>query len=77
MEERNPCVALVPCPGFGHIIPVVELAKRLVVHNPHIYVTLFIPTLGPPSAKMQSILQSLPGHIEFTVLPEVNQNDIP
>ncbi|XP_028795626.1 hydroquinone glucosyltransferase-like [Neltuma alba] len=77
MEKRNPCIAMVPCPGFGHLIPVVELAKRLVVHHPHFHVTLFIPTLGPPSTTTYSILQSLPPHIDFTILPQVNQNNIP
>ncbi|XP_028798862.1 hydroquinone glucosyltransferase-like [Neltuma alba] len=68
---------MVPCPGFSHLIPLVQLAKRLVVHRAHFHVTLFIPTLGPPSKTTYSILQSLPPHIDFTILPQVNQNDIP
>ncbi|XP_054782485.1 hydroquinone glucosyltransferase-like [Prosopis cineraria] len=78
MEKGDPCVVMVPCPGFSHLIPLIELAKRLVVHHPDFHVTFLIPTFGaPPSSTTLSILQSLPANIEFTVLPQVNQNDMP
>ncbi|XP_054779535.1 hydroquinone glucosyltransferase-like [Prosopis cineraria] len=77
MEKGNPCIVMVPCPGFSHLIPLIELAKQLVVYHPLFHVTFLIPTFGPPSSTTLSILQTLPPQIDFTVLPQVNQNDMP
>ncbi|KAI9078706.1 hypothetical protein K1719_039349 [Acacia pycnantha] len=69
MEKRNPCIAMVPCPGFSHLAPLIEFAKRLAVHLPHFHFTFLIPTLGLPSPAAHSILQSLLPHIDFIFLP--------
>ncbi|KAK4270516.1 hypothetical protein QN277_023545 [Acacia crassicarpa] len=77
MEKRNPCIAMVPSPGFSHLTPLIEFAKRLAVHLPHFHFTFLILTLGPPAPAAPSILQSLPPHIDFIILPHVDKNDIP
>ncbi|KAJ1402159.1 UDP-glycosyltransferase family, conserved site [Sesbania bispinosa] len=33
VEASKPHVAVLPCPGMGHVIPMLELAKRLVTHH--------------------------------------------
>ncbi|KAI9078693.1 hypothetical protein K1719_027488 [Acacia pycnantha] len=77
MEKRNPCIAMVPCPGFSHLTPLIEFEKRLAVHLPHFHFTFLIPTLGSPSPAAHSVLQSLPPHIDFIILPHIDKNDIP
>ncbi|KAF7844943.1 hydroquinone glucosyltransferase-like [Senna tora] len=77
MEENSPSIAMVPCPGTSHLITQIEFAKRFVGLHPAFHVTLLIPTLGPPSPSMNSILQSLPPSIHFTILPQVNPHDLP
>ncbi|KAI9100823.1 hypothetical protein K1719_024185 [Acacia pycnantha] len=76
MERKNPCLAMVPAPGFSHLLPLIELSKRLVVHHPHFHIFFFIPTLGPPSPSTHSIFESLPPQIHFTILPQVNMEDL-
>ncbi|KAF7844944.1 hydroquinone glucosyltransferase-like [Senna tora] len=77
MERKTPSIAMVPCPGTSHLITQIEFAKRFVGLHPDFHVTLLIPTLGPPSPSMNSILQSLPPSIHFTVLPQVDPHDLP
>ncbi|KAF7826159.1 hydroquinone glucosyltransferase-like [Senna tora] len=60
---KAPLVALMPTPGMGHLIPMIEFAKRLVVHH-HLSVVLIIPTDAPPS-KAQTTIETL---ISLTVL---------
>ncbi|KAL2319944.1 hypothetical protein Fmac_028913 [Flemingia macrophylla] len=77
MENNKTCIAMVPCPGLSHLIPVVEFAKRLVLEHPNFQVTLLIPTLGPATPSTKAILSSLPPTIESTILPQVNLQDLP
>nr|AFJ52916.1 UDP-glycosyltransferase 1 [Linum usitatissimum] len=62
---------------MGHLIPLVELTKRLVTcHN--LNVTFIIPTTtdAPPSAAMKSVLDSLPSASVDTIFPPpVSLND--
>ncbi|XP_028787264.1 UDP-glycosyltransferase 72B1-like [Neltuma alba] len=76
MEKKKPCIAMVPAPGFSHLLPLIELSKQLVVRHLHFHIAFFIPTLGPPSPTMNSILESLPPNIDFTILPHINLEDI-
>ncbi|MED6171375.1 hypothetical protein PIB30_040150 [Stylosanthes scabra] len=84
MEKKNPCIVMVPSPGLSHLIPLVEFAKNLTSFFLHhhkidnLHVKLLIPTLGPPSSSMNSILntKSLPPNITFTLLPQVNPQDL-
>ncbi|KAK7277108.1 hypothetical protein RIF29_18258 [Crotalaria pallida] len=77
--EKKACIAMVPCPGQGHLIPLVEFAKRLLHqnNNNNLHVTFLIPTLGPPTPSVKSILNSLPPNMDFNILPHVNIEDLP
>nr|BBB16127.1 UDP-glucosyltransferase [Indigofera tinctoria] len=69
-------VAMLPSPGMGHLIPMIEFAKRLVLHH-NLAVTFIIPTDGPPSKAQKTVLQSLPAAISHTFLPPVDLSDLP
>ncbi|KAG5538692.1 hypothetical protein RHGRI_019303 [Rhododendron griersonianum] len=69
--DQTPHVALLPSPGMGHLIPLVESAKQLVHHH-HISSTLIIPTTGPPPQSQISVLESLPENINHVFLPPVD-----
>lgn len=56
---------------MGHFIPLVELAKQLVLRH-GISVTFLVPTIGPPSKAITSVLQGLPEHINYVLLPLVD-----
>ncbi|CAL0325010.1 unnamed protein product [Lupinus luteus] len=76
--EKNTCIAMIPSPGLSHLIPFVEFAKRVVQQNHNkLHVTFLIPTFGSPSSSMISILNVLPPNIDFTILPQVNIQDLP
>ncbi|KAE8701971.1 hypothetical protein F3Y22_tig00110503pilonHSYRG00367 [Hibiscus syriacus] len=47
-KAQTPHVAILPSPGMGQLIPLVEFAKRLV-HQHSFNVTFVIPTDGFPS----------------------------
>ncbi|CAK7348751.1 unnamed protein product [Dovyalis caffra] len=69
-------VAIFPSPGMGHLIPLVELAKRLVrQHN--LSITFVMPSDGSPSKAQRSVLGSLPSTIDSVFLPPVNLSDLP
>ncbi|XP_028787263.1 hydroquinone glucosyltransferase-like [Neltuma alba] len=76
MERKSSCIAMVPAPGFSHLLPLIEFSKRLAVHQPHFHITFFIPTLGPPSPATISIFESIPPQIDFTILPQINTEDL-
>ncbi|XP_004298887.1 PREDICTED: hydroquinone glucosyltransferase-like [Fragaria vesca subsp. vesca] len=69
-------VAIVPTPGLGHLIPLTELAKRLVVHH-NFAVTFFIPNDGTNLTPQKKVLQALPKVVSSTFLPPVNFDDLP
>ncbi|TKY68961.1 Hydroquinone glucosyltransferase [Spatholobus suberectus] len=75
--EKKTYIAMVPCPGLSHLIPLVEFAKRLVLQHHDFQVTLLIPTLGPPTPSTKAILNTLPPNIDSTILPLVNLQDLP
>jgi hydroquinone glucosyltransferase len=68
-------IALLPCIGMGHLIPFVELAKRLVLHH-DFRITFIIPVIGSPTKAMKEVLQSLPATIDHVFLPPVTLDDI-
>ncbi|XP_028787268.1 hydroquinone glucosyltransferase [Neltuma alba] len=76
MERKSPCIAMIPAPGFSHLLPLIEFSKRLIFRQPHFHFIFFIPTLGPPSPTTISILESLPPQIDFTILPQINLEDL-
>ncbi|KAK6137103.1 hypothetical protein DH2020_029156 [Rehmannia glutinosa] len=61
---------------MGHLIPLVEFAKRLHHHH-HFSTTLIIPTDGPLSAAQNTFLSALPSAIDYILLPPVSFDDLP
>ncbi|KAI3741351.1 hypothetical protein L1987_59023 [Smallanthus sonchifolius] len=74
--EKESHIAIVPSPGMGHLIPLVEFAKRL--KNDHkISATFIIPNDGPLSISQNGFLDSLPNGLNSLLLPPVNFDDLP
>ncbi|XP_008437917.2 hydroquinone glucosyltransferase-like [Cucumis melo] len=76
VESPTPHVVMMPSPGMGHLIPLVEFAKRLVLLH-RFTVTFVIPSGGPPSKAQISVLSSLPSAIDHVFLPPPSLNDLP
>ncbi|GMN31668.1 hypothetical protein TIFTF001_003359 [Ficus carica] len=77
MEDQKPSqVAIVPSPGMGHLIPLVEFSKRLVVHH-NFTVTFIIPNDGSAMEYPKKLLQSLPKPISSIFLPHASFDDLP
>ncbi|XP_008233421.1 PREDICTED: hydroquinone glucosyltransferase-like [Prunus mume] len=81
MEENKyttPHVVMIPSPGMGHLIPLVELAK-LFVHHHNFTITFIIPTIGSHPPKPQiSILQTLPPQsTAYFFLPPISFDYLP
>ncbi|OIW02320.1 hypothetical protein TanjilG_11214 [Lupinus angustifolius] len=75
-HPQSPLVVMMPSPGMGHLIPLTELAKRLVLHH-NLSVTFIIPTDAPPSKAQTTVLRSLPSAISYIFLPPVTLSDLP
>ncbi|KAL7233064.1 hypothetical protein ACSBR1_016831 [Camellia fascicularis] len=76
-EQPPPHIAILPTPGMGHLIPLAEFAKRLVLHH-HFSATFLIPTDGPLSSTQKSFLEALiPSGISHLLLPPINLSDLP
>ncbi|KAF7154738.1 hypothetical protein RHSIM_Rhsim01G0170700 [Rhododendron simsii] len=75
--EQTPHLAILPTQGMGHLIPLAEFAKQLLlIHN--FSATFIIPTdPGPLPAAQKSFLDSLPTGINYLLLPPVNLDDLP
>ncbi|KAG8090201.1 hypothetical protein GUJ93_ZPchr0011g28763 [Zizania palustris] len=70
-----PHVAMLVTPGMGHLIPLAELAKRLVArHGVRATLLTFASTA---SATQRKFLASLPAGIESVSLPPVDLSDLP
>ncbi|KAI9110152.1 hypothetical protein K1719_019193 [Acacia pycnantha] len=74
-NPKPPTVVMIPSPGMGHLIPMIEFAKRLVVH--HLAVVFAIPTDGPPSKQQRDVFHGLPPSISHTFLPPISLSDLP
>ncbi|XP_043723566.1 hydroquinone glucosyltransferase-like [Telopea speciosissima] len=72
-------IAILPSLGMGHIIPLAELANRLIHHHHHhhhLSITFIIPTNGPLSKYAEEILHNLPKTINSVLLPPANLDDL-
>lgn len=74
--ETNPHIVILPTPGMGHLIPLIELSKQLVYHH-NFSITFIIPSDGSPSLAMKSVLDDLLKSITYTFLSPVNFDDQP
>ncbi|ESQ37758.1 hypothetical protein EUTSA_v10028623mg [Eutrema salsugineum] len=75
-EQKAPHVAIIPSPGMGHLIPLVQFAKRLV-HRHGFTVTFLVVGEGPPSKAQRTVLESLPSSISSVFLPPADLTDLP
>ncbi|KAM5555596.1 hydroquinone glucosyltransferase-like [Rosa sericea] len=75
-KASSPHIVMIPSPGMGHLIPLVELAKRLVHHH-NFTITFIIPTIGPPPKPEKTLLQTLPNSINYFFLPPIDFHDLP
>ncbi|KAM2938507.1 hypothetical protein FF1_038291 [Malus domestica] len=74
---KSPHVAIVPTPGIGHLTPLIELAKRLVVHH-NFSVTVIIPKDGSLLTPQKKVLEAVSSlSISYVFLPPVSFDDIP
>ncbi|KAI9078452.1 hypothetical protein K1719_039548 [Acacia pycnantha] len=69
-------IAVIPSPGFSHLVPIIEFSKRLVHLHPDFHVHCIIPSLGSPSSSSISYLQTLPSNINPVFLPPVPHNNM-
>ncbi|XAR53976.1 Hydroquinone glucosyltransferase [Bertholletia excelsa] len=76
--EQPPHIAIFPTPGMGHLIPLGELAKLLVLRH-GFSVTFLIPPSGNGDlpAAQRSLLTALPAGVRHVVLPPVSFSDLP
>ncbi|MCL7037747.1 hypothetical protein MKW94_020011 [Papaver nudicaule] len=76
-KNLQPHVIILPTPGMGHLIPLTELAKRLVSHH-GFTITFTIPTeTDSPSKAQKLVLDSLPSSIDYMFLAPVDLSDLP
>ncbi|GMI66780.1 UDP-GLUCOSE-DEPENDENT GLUCOSYLTRANSFERASE 72 B1 [Hibiscus trionum] len=75
-KTQTPHIAILPSPGMGHLIPLVEFAKR-IVHQHNFTVTFVIPTGDSPTKAQKSALDSLSSSIDYVFLPPVDLSDLP
>ncbi|XP_061355966.1 hydroquinone glucosyltransferase-like [Gastrolobium bilobum] len=74
---ENPHIAIVPSPGFTHLVPILEFSKRFVNLHPDFHVTCIIPSVGSIPTSSKSYLQTLPSTIHPIFLPSVNLEHVP
>ncbi|CAL4888903.1 unnamed protein product [Urochloa decumbens] len=79
-ERARPHVVLVASPGAGHLIPMAELARRLVAHHGLAATLVTFPDLSgaPSAAANSSVLSSLgAAGVSTATLPAVPLDDLP
>lgn len=68
MKQNSPHIAMLPSPGMGHIIPMVEFAKRLSLQH-NLSTTLIIPNSWHSPDGQKTILEALPKNMNQILLP--------
>ncbi|XP_073007339.1 LOW QUALITY PROTEIN: hydroquinone glucosyltransferase [Typha latifolia] len=74
-ERPRPHIVLFPCPGMGHIIPFVDLAKRLILHHGYTATMLTFSNFSSPTKS--TFLSSFPSGLSSLSLPHVPLDDLP
>ncbi|XP_021757633.1 hydroquinone glucosyltransferase-like [Chenopodium quinoa] len=73
--QETPHIAIIPTPGMGHLIPLIELATRLTRLN--FTITILILNDGSPPSKSQlTLLQNLPPSISYTHVSPIDVSDL-
>nr|AFJ52920.1 UDP-glycosyltransferase 1 [Linum usitatissimum] len=75
-SEPNLRVVMVPSPGHGHLIPFVELSKRLLLRH-NFSITIIVPDNGSGMIPQRQLLQTLPPTVSPLYLPPVSLSDVP
>ncbi|KAJ4756963.1 Glycosyltransferase [Rhynchospora pubera] len=75
LTTQFPHIAFLSSPGMGHLIPLAELAKRLVCH--HCFSATFLTFTNFSSPTQSSFLSSLHPSISSISLPFIPLDDIP
>lgn len=76
-ERSTTHVVLLACPGAGHVLPVAELARRIVAHNDGFTATLVTHTNFSSGDHYASTFASLPPSVSTAQLPEMSIDDLP
>ncbi|XP_061353906.1 UDP-glycosyltransferase 72E1-like [Gastrolobium bilobum] len=72
MVTAKPHAALVASPGMGHLIPMVELGKRLLIHH-GFHVTIFVVTTDTSTTTSQILQQTSKfSALNIVVIPPVD-----
>ncbi|KAK1412215.1 hypothetical protein QVD17_33269 [Tagetes erecta] len=74
--EKQPHIIMIPSPGMGHLIPLLQFATKLSSHH-NISSTFIIPNDAPLSNSHSHLLNSLPNAITYILLPPVSFHDLP
>jgi hydroquinone glucosyltransferase len=69
-------VVLFASPGAGHLIPLVELARRLAMDHGFAVTLVMLTGMSDP-ANDAAVLSSLPSSVATAVLPAVSLDDLP
>nr|BAP90368.1 UDP-glycose: glycosyltransferase UGT72AC1 [Fagopyrum esculentum] len=74
---ERPHIFMLPSPGMGHFIPLIELAKILASHH-RVSATILVPTTGSGhlTPAQKPFLDSLPNGINYLLLPPVELDDV-
>ncbi|MCD9643561.1 hypothetical protein HAX54_031144 [Datura stramonium] len=75
-QPQNPHIVMLPTPGMGHLIPLVEFAKRLILRHQYFSITVILTSDGPISKSQKEFLSTLPLGINYLLLPPVNLDDL-
>ncbi|KAG2615706.1 hypothetical protein PVAP13_3NG041790 [Panicum virgatum] len=67
--ERKPRVLLLCSPCMGHLIPFVELARRLAADHGLAATLLFASATSPPSEQYLAVAAAAPGAVDLVALP--------
>ncbi|XP_072950121.1 hydroquinone glucosyltransferase-like [Typha angustifolia] len=74
-ERPRPHIVLLPSPGMGHIIPFVDLAKRLILHHGFTATILTFSNFSSPTKS--AFLYSFPSGLSSLSLPHIPLDDLP
>ncbi|XP_057461102.1 hydroquinone glucosyltransferase-like [Actinidia eriantha] len=75
-DLQKPHIVILPIPGMGHLIPLIEFANRLI-DNYGFAFTIVIPSFGFPMMAIRSFLETIPKTIDVVYLPQVSFDDHP
>ncbi|XP_057533191.1 hydroquinone glucosyltransferase [Amaranthus tricolor] len=77
ISPSNNHILIIPTPGMGHLIPLIQLAKR-ILQLTSFHISFIIPTERPPTQAQKGALAALlEEKTSYFFLPPVNLDDVP